>query len=124
MMKRFLVYILLPVLGGIFFSCNGNKTTMKHDYAGTFVSEDSVTFVLREDSTTSITFPGQAASYESSWSIVTDVDGVQWANIEFGGNQRYYYLKDGLLYRSERNMRHDFMGVKVKYIDPMPDSNR
>ncbi len=42
-------------------------------------------------------------------------DGLEYANIEFGGYQKYYYLKQGKLYRSEREMRHDVMGVKVRY---------
>ena len=29
--------------------------------------------------------------------------------------QEYYYLKDEKLYRSEREMRHDALGTKVKY---------
>ena len=44
-------------------------------------------------------------------------DNLDYANIEFAGYPRYYYLKDGKLYRSEREMRHDAHGEKVKYQD-------
>ncbi len=42
-------------------------------------------------------------------------ENLEYANIEFAGNQEYYYLRNGKLYRSEREMRHDTMGVEVKY---------
>ena len=47
--------------------------------------------------------------------LATAEDHLEYANIEFGGYQEYYYLKDEKLYRSEREMRHDALGTKVKY---------
>lgn len=40
-----------------------------------------------------------------------------YANIEFAGYQNYYYLKNGKLYRSIREMNHDALGEEVKYLE-------
>ena len=53
--------------------------------------------------------------YEGTWKSCKAEDHLEYANIEFGGYQEYYYLKDEKLYRSEREMRHDALGTKVKY---------
>ncbi len=92
-------------------SCS--KKEQNHPYEGTFTAS-GITFVLNPDSTTRIIF-NDSVSYEGKWMPAKAEDGIEYANIEFGGYQKYYYLKKGKLYRSEREMRHDVMGVKVKY---------
>lgn len=113
---------LIPCVWGVLFSlvlfsCGENKPSVKqHGYAGVFITEDSIKFELRADSSVYITFPNKS-TYESTWMVIKDKDGLEWANIEFGGNRKHYYLKDGQLYRCERNMRHDFLGTKIEYIE-------
>ena len=36
-------------------------------------------------------------------------------NMEFAGYPAYYFLKDGKLYRSEREMRNDVLGRRINY---------
>ena len=54
--------------------------------------------------------------YESSWKIMKDGNG-EYANIEFNGDQSYYYLKNGKIYRSHMEMDRDRIGSKVTYQD-------
>lgn len=97
------------------YSCtNTNSTESTHSFAGTFITENGVRFELRADSTTLITF-SDSVKYEGTWKSCKAEDHLEYANIEFGGYQEYYYLKDEKLYRSEREMRHDALGTKVKY---------
>lgn len=108
-MKRFL-YILPALL--LLVSC-GKK---QHAYEGTFTTETGYTFQLRPDSTVLITLP-DSSKYDSRWKILK-TDSLEWVNIEFGADQEYYYLYDGVLYRSERAMRaKSMMGDKVTYQD-------
>ena len=100
------ILAMLTIAFGFLYSCtNTNSTESTHSFAGTFITENGVRFELRADSTTLITF-SDSVKYE---------DHLEYANIEFGGYQEYYYLKDEKLYRSEREMRHDALGTKVKY---------
>ena len=48
---------------------------------------------------------------------IDTIDNETYANIEFAGYQNYYYLKNGKLYRSIREMNHDALGEEVKYIE-------
>lgn len=116
MISKHLLAPLGIALGCICLSCGKGNISYSHDYKGTFITKDSVKFELYDDSSTCITFPNQL-TYKSVWKVVKDRDGMEWVNIEFGGNQNHYYLKDGFLYRSERNMRHEFWGAKIMYLD-------
>ena len=40
---------------------------------------------------------------------------LEYATIEFAGYPAYYFLKDGKLYRSEREMRNDVLGRRINY---------
>lgn len=116
-MKNLLFYIL-GFLFLSFISCSGsdsNSASGHHKYAGTFVSENGIKFVLNEDSTTLITF-GDSVTYESTWKVCSN-DTMEWANIEFAGSQEYYYLHNEKLYRSRYNMDSDFMGFAITYQD-------
>lgn len=96
-------------------SCH-SEAAKEHPYEGTFFTENGVRFELRADSTTLITF-NDSLTYEGIWKPCVAEDRLKYASIEFAGYIHYYYLHNGKLYRSEREMRHDFMGTKVKYID-------
>jgi hypothetical protein len=95
-------------------ACSGST---KHDfqsYVGTFKDGQGVLYELHADSTTLITF-SDSITYEGTWAMNTSEDGEwQYVNIEFGGYQRYYYVKDGKIYRSERELRHDAFGSEFK----------
>lgn len=93
-------------------SCtNGAK---EHPYAGKFVTETGTTFELREDSTTCIQFT-DSLQYEGKWTFHRSGDTLEYANIEFAGYPQYYYLKDGKLYRSKRDMLSGKLGEKINY---------
>lgn len=112
-MNKILVIVLLTTLSCLAISC----TKEYHPYAGTFYDEQGVKYELRTDSTTLITY-SDSVTYESTWMISKSEDGkYEYANIEFAGNQYYFYLMDEVLYRSERELRHRIHGSKVKYIE-------
>ena len=117
-MKTSIYTILMIVCFSALFSCgnanSSNSADKFHPFAGTFMTDNGVRFELRDDSTTFIRF-SDSVTYESTWKICRSADNLEYANIEFAGNQSFYYLKDEKLYRSEREMRHDAMGVGVKY---------
>lgn len=116
-MKK-LILATLMVAFVFLYSCNNTSSTNKsaepHPFAGTFTTPEGFLFELRTDSTTYITF-SDSVTYEGTWKIRKAKDNSEFANIEFAGIQEFYYLKDGKLYRSEREMRHDAFGTKVTY---------
>lgn len=95
------------------YAC-GSKAKSIHSFVGVFTTENGVKFELRADSTTLITF-SDSVMYEGTWKFCKTEDHWEYANIEFGGYQEYYYLNNGKLYYSEREMRHDVLGTKVKF---------
>ncbi len=118
-MKRSIWFVLMIGCLSALYSCgnmgSGNSSNEKsHPFVGTFITETGIQFELREDSTSLIIF-SDSLTYESTWEPCKSTDNWEYANIEFAGNQKYYYLRNGKLYRSEREMRHDAMGVKVRY---------
>lgn len=112
---RILILAIFIIAFGFLYSC-GNSSEARQEYAGTFITEDGAKFELRADSTTLIIF-ADSVTYEGTWRAVKADDNLEYANIEFGGYQEYFYLKDGNLYRSEREMRHNTFGTKVEYQD-------
>ena len=99
------ILAMLTIAFGFLYSCtNTNSTESTHSFAGTFITENGVRFELRADSTTLITF-SDSVKYEGTWKSCKAEDHLE----------EYYYLKDEKLYRSEREMRHDALGTKVKY---------
>lgn len=112
-MKQTIIIGML-VVTALLVSCAGGESS-KHDFAGTFITPNGIRFELRADSTALITL-SDTMTYESSWKTGKDRNGETYANIEFTGNLEYYYLKDGKLYRSVREMNHDALGEKVKYL--------
>lgn len=114
---RRMISAMLTIASVFFYSCtNTTGRESVTSFAGTFMTENGVRFELRTDSTTLITF-SDSVKYEGTWNPCMAEDHLEYANIEFGGYREYYYLKDGKLYRSEREMRHDAFGTKVKYIE-------
>lgn len=114
-MKTFVYSLVIVVLGlGVFTACS--ESNAPHPFAGTFLTENGIRFELKADSTTFIQF-NDSVTYESTWMINRSGDNLEYATIEFAGYPTYYFLKDGKLYRSEREMRHDALGIKVKYQD-------
>lgn len=108
------IIFAISVLAVIAASCsNGAKT---HPYAGKFVTETGTIFELREDSTTCIQF-ADSLQYEGKWSSHRSGDTLEYANIEFAGYPTYYYLKDGKLYRSKREMISGKLGEKINYMN-------
>lgn len=87
-----------------------------HPYAGKFITETGTIFELREDSTTCIQF-ADSLQYEGKWSSRRSGDTLEYANIEFAGYPTYYYLKDGKLYRSKREMISGKLGEKINYMN-------
>ena len=117
-MKKICSFILVACTVMFMAACGGSTTsnTYSHEYAGTFSVADGITFTLNPDSTTLIHFDANDADYESTWKVVNE-NGEEWVNIEFAGDQEYYYLKNGKLYRSHMNMDHDYLGWDITYIE-------
>lgn len=116
-MKRLFGVLLLFSAIVCFSSCGGGSNASKaaqHPYAGTFTIGNGISFELKSDSTAVIHFDDVV--YDSSWKIVKE-DDVEFVNIEFNGDQSYYYLKDGKLYRSRMEMDRDRLGSEVTYQD-------
>lgn len=114
---RNLFYIFITLLL-LITSCsqNNNKKGSNGDYVGTFVTDEGLRFTLNADSTATIYF-SDSLIYDASWKPVVSSDNWKYANIEFAGYLRYYYLHDSKLYRSEREMRSNFNGDKVTYTE-------
>lgn len=98
----------------VLIGCSGNEKS--HEFAGTFITANGIRFELHPDSTSLITF-NDSLTYESSWKTGKDRKGEAYASIEFAGYSNYYYLKNGKLYRSVREMNHDVLGEAVKYLE-------
>lgn len=112
-MRTFIYSLIIAAVSiGVFAACSGNDKS--HPFDGTFFTEEGVRFELKADSTTLIQF-NDSVTYEGTWQVCRSSDNLEYANIEFAGYPTYYYLKDGKLYRSEREMRNDALGTKVKY---------
>ena len=110
MKQTVIIGILLGIL--LLTGCDNNEK----EHVGIFTTANGIKFELRPDSTSIITFK-DSMIYESSWKISKDRNNETYANIEFAGYQNYYYLKNGKLYRSIREMNHDALGEEVKYIE-------
>ena len=109
------ILLIFVVIITVITSCKQNNT-IREDYVGTFITENGTKFTLRADSTANIIF-SDSLTYDATWKSVVSSDNWKFANIEFAGYQRYFYLHDGKLYRSEREMRHNVHGEKVNYQD-------
>lgn len=106
--------VIIGILLGILLLTGCDNNEKEHDFVGIFTTANGIKFELRPDSTSIITFK-DSMIYESSWKISKDRNNETYANIEFAGYQNYYYLKNGKLYRSIREMNHDALGEEVKY---------
>ena len=62
-------------------------------------------------------FDGVFFTYEGTWTISHTADNQEYANIEFGGYPKYYYLKDSKLYYEEEDMLSDQFSTPVVYAD-------
>ena len=102
-MKRFIYSSMLLMGICVLVACTG-----------TFFTEEGVRFELKADSTTLIQF-NDSLTYEGTWQVCKSADNLEYATIEFAGYPAYYFLKDGKLYRSEREMRNDVLGRRINY---------
>ena len=111
-MKRFIYSSMLLMGICVLVACTGKSSS--HPFGGTFFTEEGVRFELKADSTTLIQF-NDSLTYEGTWQVSKSADNLEYATIEFAGYPAYYFLKDGKLYRSEREMRNDVLGRRINY---------
>lgn len=111
-MKRFIYSSMLLMGICVLVACTGKSSS--HPFGGTFFTEEGVRFELKADSTTLIQF-NDSLTYERTWQVCKSADNLEYATIEFAGYPAYYFLKDGKLYRSEREMRNDVLGRRINY---------
>ncbi len=111
-MKRFIYSSMLLMGICVLVACTGKSSS--HPFGGTFFTEEGVRFELKADSTTLIRF-NDSLTYEGTWQVCKSADNLEYATIEFAGYPAYYFLKDGKLYRSEREMRNDVLGRRINY---------
>ena len=101
----------------VFSSCgNVDKPSSSHVFNGIFKTETGIKFELKEDSTTFIQF-NDSIHYKGVWAIHRNDENTEYVTIEFAGNLNYYYLKDGQLYHSEREMINNNFGTKIQYLN-------
>lgn len=111
-MKKQTIWWVAALCVGIFYAC-GNSSS--HSFQGTFVSDTGMKVELRADSTTYIQFR-DSSIYEGTWAAYEQADAdSSYATIEFAGKKSYFYLKDGKLYRSKREMDKGILGIKIEY---------
>lgn len=111
-MKTFVYPLIILASISMLVACGGEGKP--HPFDGTFFTEEGVRFELRADSTTLIQF-SDSLTYEGTWQSCKSADNLEYATIEFAGYPAYYFLKDGKLYRSEREMRNDVLGRRINY---------
>ena len=111
-MKRFINSTMLLMGIWVLVACTGKSCS--HPFGGTFFTEEGVRFELKADSTTLIQF-NDSLTYEGTWQVCKSADNLEYATIEFAGYPAYYFLKDGKLYRSEREMCNDVLGRRINY---------
>lgn len=112
-MKKYICALILVVISlGVFTACSGNSKP--HPFGGTFFTEEGIRFQLNADSTTVIQFD-DTLKYEGTWKIRKDSNNIEYATIEFAGYPDYYLLRNQKLYRSEREMHHDNLGLEITY---------
>ncbi len=110
---------LLVAFSALIFSCGGveKKKVAKdadHPYFGTFTTEYGMKFQLKKDYTTVLMFQ-DSITYEGKWDMKMQGQH-EFATIEFGGNEEYYFLKDGMLYRKKEQMMYEKNGMEVSYL--------
>jgi len=111
-MKRFVLFLSLA-LTLLFTACGGSK----HDsnkFAGSFTDEFNNKFVLNEDYTGTIQFAGNDKVEQITWSDGTD-HKRPYATIKWNGDPSYYFLRDGALYRYEKDMDEGRAAIKITY---------
>lgn len=113
---KIIIWAILIIMAFVFLYSCGNSSEPHPRFDGIFITENGTSFELRADSTTLIKF-SDSVTYKGTWTVRADAEETEFVNIEFGGYKEYFYLKDGKLYRSEREMRHSAFGTKVKYQD-------
>ncbi len=109
-MKRFVLFLCLAVT--ILLSACGGKSD--HEFAGTFTDEFNNKFVLNKDYTGTIQFAGNSKVENIKW-----FDGEDhkrpYATIEYNEDPTYYFLRDGALYRAQKDMDEGRCAIKIKY---------
>lgn len=110
-MKRFIYSSMLLMGICVLVACTGKAVAIP---LAALFTEEGVRFELKADSTTLIQF-NDSLTYEGTWQVCKSADNLEYATIEFAGYPAYYFLKDGKLYRSEREMRNDVLGRRINY---------
>ena len=113
-MKRIL--FALAILISLLYLSSCKQSVSTHPFQGRFITETGIKFDLRGDSTTMIQY-NDSSSYEGTWSAHNQGDTLIYATIEFAGYYNYYYLRNGKLYRNDRNMMRQTLGEGLQYID-------
>ena len=117
-MKRFIYSSMLLMGICVLVACTGKSSS--HPFGGTFFTEEGVRFELKADSTTLIQF-NDSLTYEGTWQVSGLPDRheptIELVVADIGAQMAwtYYFLKDGKLYRSEREMRNDVLGRRINY---------
>lgn len=113
-MQKHYLFIIASFIFALFVACG--PSAKQHSFDGVFFTESGIRFELKPDSTTLILFQ-DSTTYEGTWTISHTADNQEYANIEFGGYPKYYYLKDSKLYYEEEDMLSDQFSTPVVYAD-------
>lgn len=113
-MQKHFLFIIVSLITALFVACE--PSAKQRSFDGVFFTESGIRFELKPDSTTLILFQ-DSTTYEGTWTISHTADNQEYANIEFGGYPKYYYLKDSKLYYEEEDMLSDQFSTPVVYAD-------
>ena len=111
-MKRFIYSSMLLMGICVLVACTGKSSS--HPFGGTFFTEEGVRFELKAAPPPPPP-PQDLLFFVGTWQVCKSADNLEYATIEFAGYPAYYFLKDGKLYRSEREMRNDVLGRRINY---------
>ena len=109
-----LVFMLASCGGSGKSNASAGHPQASHSFVGSFTDEFGNRFTLNEDYTATITLAGIDSLIQSSW-----FDGVDhtlpFITIEFNGDRAHWYMRDGQLYMSEKDMINGRAPIKITY---------
>ncbi len=97
-------------------ACGGGGDSTDGKFVGSYVDEFGNKFELRDDHTATIQFKGQDKVNETKWYDGENHDSP-FATIAYNGDSKYYFMRDGNLYRHKEDMDNGRPAIKLERQD-------